>query len=163
MEEKIYDDYYNQIYYWALNKTHNKEDAKDLLNDIFVEIFVYLNKNIEIQKLDNLIWTISYNTWKNKLRKIMKDKNIIYDNEIIDNIKYEDKNVDKIIYEDIINNLKNYGLTDNEIRCFNLYYKNDMKVNEISKILKTTDSNVKYYLFNSRKKIKERYNDKRKY
>ena len=131
--------------------------------DIFVEIFVYLNKNIEIQKLDNLIWTISYNTWKNKLRKIMKDKNIIYDNEIIDNIKYEDKNVDKIIYEDIINNLKNYGLTDNEIRCFNLYYKNDMKVNEISKILKTTDSNVKYYLFNSRKKIKERYNDKRKY
>lgn len=48
MQDKIYDEYYNKIYYWALGKTHNKEDAKDLLNDIFVEIFIYLNKNIKI-------------------------------------------------------------------------------------------------------------------
>ncbi|MBQ9072324.1 MAG: sigma-70 family RNA polymerase sigma factor [Bacilli bacterium] len=159
MQDKIYDEYYNKIYYWALGKTHNKEDAKDLLNDIFVEIFIYLNKNIKIEKLDNLIWTISYNTWKNKVRKIMKDKNIIYDDDIIDNTKYEEENIDKIIYEDIINNLEHYGLTDNEIKCFNLYYQEEKKVNEISKIMKTSESNIKYYLFNSRKKIKERYDD----
>ena len=39
----------------------------------------------------------------------------------------------------------------------------EKKVNEISKIMKISESNIKYYLFNSRKKIKERYNDKRKY
>lgn len=159
MQDKIYDEYYNKVYYWALGKTHNKEDAKDLLNDIFVEIFIYLNKNIKIEKLDNLIWTICYNTWKNKVKKIMKDKNIIYDDEIIDNAKYEEENIDKIIYKDIINNLEHYGLTDNEIKCFNLYYQEEKKVNEISKIMKTSESNIKYYLFNSRKKIKERYND----
>lgn len=159
MQDKIYDEYYNKIYYWALGKTHNKEDAKDLLNDIFVEIFIYLNKNIKIEKLDNLIWTICYNTWKNKVRKIIKYKNIIYDDEIIDNTKYEEENIDKIIYKDIIDNLEHYGLTDNEIKCFNLYYQEEKKVNEISKIMKTSESNIKYYLFNSRKKIKERYND----
>lgn len=159
MQDKIYDEYYNKVYYWALGKTHNKEDAKDLLNDIFVEIFIYLNKNIKIEKLDNLIWTICYNTWKNKVKKIMKDKNIIYNDEIIDNTKYEEENIDKIIYKDIINNLEHYGLNDNEIKCFNLYYQEEKKVNEISKIMKTSESNIKYYLFNSRKKIKERYND----
>ena len=95
MQDKIYDKYYNKIYYWALSKTHNKEDAKDLLNDIFVEIFIYLNKNIKIENLDGLIWSISYNTWKNRVRKIIKDKNIIYDDEIIDNAKYEENNIDK--------------------------------------------------------------------
>lgn len=159
MKDQIYDEYYNKIYYWALSKTHNKEDAKDLLNDIFVEIFIYLNKNIKIEKLDNLIWTISYNTWKNKVRKIIKDKNVIYDDEIINNTKYEEENIDKIIYKDIINNLTDYGLTDNEIQCFNLYYQEEKKISEISEILKISESNIKYYLFNSRKKIKERYND----
>lgn len=159
MKDQIYDEYYNKIYYWSLSKTHNKEDAKDLLNDIFVEIFIYLNKNIKIEKLDNLIWTISYNTWKNKLRKIIKDKNVIYDDEIINNTKYEEENIDKIIYKDIINNLKDYGLTNNEVKCFNLYYQEEKKISEISEILKTPESNIKYYLFNSRKKIKERYND----
>lgn len=89
----------------------------------------------------------------------MKDKNIIYDDEIIVNTKYEEENLDKIIYKDIINNLEHYGLTDNEIKCFNLYYQEEKKVNEISEILGTSESNIKYYLFNSRKKIKERYND----
>ena len=159
MQDKIYEEYYNKIYYWCLNKTHNKEDAKDLLNDIFVEIYIYLNKNIKIEKIDNLIWTISYNTWKNRLRKILKENSIIYDDEIICNAKYEEENIDKIIYKDIIDNLKYYGLTDNKIKCFNLYYQEEKKVNEISKILNTSDSNVKYYLFNSRRKIKERYND----
>lgn len=159
MQDKIYDEYYNKIYYWALGKTHNKEDAKDLLNDIFVEIFIYLNKNRKIEKLDNLIWTICYNIWKNRVRKIMKDKNLVYDDEIINNIKYEEENIGKIIYKEIINNLEYYGLTDKEIKCFNLYYQEEKKVNEISKIMKTSESNIKYYLFNSRKKIKERYND----
>lgn len=159
MQDNICDKYYNKLYNWSLGKTHNKEEAKDLVNDIFVEIFTYLNKNIKIEKLDNLIWTISYNTWKNRVRKIVGEKNIIYDDEIINNIKYKEENIDKIIYKDIFNNLYEYGLTDNEIKCFKLFYQEEMKVHEISELLKTSESNIKYYLFNSRKKIKERYND----
>ena len=81
MQDNICDKYYNKLYNWSLGKTHNKEEAKDLVNDIFVEIFTYLSKNIKIEKLDNLIWTISYNTWKNRVRKIVGEKNIIYDDE----------------------------------------------------------------------------------
>ena len=52
--DKIYDEYYYKIYYWAIKKTRNKEDAEDLTNNIFVSIFEYLGKNIGIDKLDNL-------------------------------------------------------------------------------------------------------------
>lgn len=61
--DKIYDEYYYKIYYWAIKKTRNKEDAEDLTNTIFVSIFEFLGKNIEINKLDNLIWKIAYNCW----------------------------------------------------------------------------------------------------
>ena len=36
---------------------------------------------------------------------------------------------------------------------------NDMSVKEISDKLKTKDSNVKYFLYNARNKVKERYHD----
>lgn len=159
MKDKIFDEYYDKIYYWSLGKTKSKEHAKDLTNDIFVEIYTYVNKNIEISKLDNLIWTIAYNTWKNKVRKIFKDKVLIYNEDIINNIKTEENNIDKIIYQDILDNLTKYKLTEKEIKIFNFYYKEGLSIDEISKILNITKGNIKYYLFNSRKKIKENYND----
>lgn len=159
MKDKIFDEYYDKIYYWSLGKTKSKEHAKDLTNDIFVEIYTYVNKNIEISKLDNLIWTIAYNTWKNKVRKISKDKVLTYNEDIINNIKIEENNIDKIIYQDILDNLTKCKLTEKEIKIFNLYYKEGLSINEISKILNITKGNIKYYLFNSRKKIKENYND----
>jgi len=159
MKDKIFNDYYDKIFYWSLGKTKNKENAKDLTNDIFVEIYTYLNKNIKIEKLDSLIWTIAFNTWKNNLRKIYKDKSLVYDEEIDQTIKVNENSIEKIIYKDILDNLKKYNLTEKEIKVFNLYYKDDLSIKEISNIMNTTDSNIKYYLFNGRKKVKENYND----
>ncbi len=157
MKDKIFEDYYDKIYYWSLGKTKNKENAKDLTNDIFVEIYTYLNKKIKIEKLDNLIWTIAFNTWKNKVRKIYKDKVLVYDEDKLQNFKTEDNKIDKIIYRDILDNLNSYNLTNKEIKIFNLYYKDDLSIKEISNIMNNAESNIKYYLFNGRKKIKKKY------
>lgn len=53
--DKIFNEYYYKIYYWALKKTNNKEDAEDLTSNVFVSIFEYFNKDIPIEKIDNLI------------------------------------------------------------------------------------------------------------
>ena len=159
MKDKIYDEYYNKIYYWSLKKMKNREDAKDLLNDIFVQIYTYLSKNIEIKDIDKLIWVITYNTYKNKIKKIVKDKSLIYDDNILINTKYENNNIDKLIYNDILDDLDKFNLTDKEKECFIFYYKNDYSIKEICSIINSTVSNVKYYLYSARKKIKEEYND----
>ena len=67
--------------------------------------------------------------------------------------------LDKIIYKDIITNLDNLGLTSNEKNSFQLYYLKDLSIKEISNILNTKETTVKYYLYNARNKIKERYHD----
>lgn len=155
---KIYDAYYYKIYNWALKKTHNKEDAEDLTNSVFLSIFEYLNKNIQIDKLENLIWKIAYNLWCTKAKKLLKEKeNISFDEDYIGSENIE--MLDKIIYKEIIDNISNIGLTEKEALAFKLYYMNDLSIKQISEVLNTKEANIKYYLYSARKKIKERYDE----
>lgn len=153
--DAVYDKYFDQIYNWSIKKTNNIEDAEDLTNSIFLVIFEYFNKNINIDKLENLIWKIAHNIWSTKAKNYIKEKNNIEFDEEYHNNYYHDDILEKIIYREIINNISDVGLTEKEEKAFKLYYINDLSIKEISIILETAESNIKYYLYNSRKKIKE--------
>ena len=129
--------------------------SEDLTNDIFLVIFKYVNKNIEIEKLDNLIWKISHNIWNKKAILYINEKN----NIDIEKYKegFNENSIDKIIYNEIVENINSFELTEKELNAFKLYYYNDLSTNEISDIMKTSVSNIKYYLYSARNKIKERY------
>lgn len=154
--DKIFDEYYFKIYYWALKKTKNKEDAEDLTNSIFVAIFEYFNENVDIRKIDNLIWKIAHNIWCTIAKKYIKEKNNISYDETID-IGYEENTLDKIVYKEIVNNLDDTGLTEKELLSFKLYYIQDLSIKDISKKIGASENNIKYYLYSARKKVKEKY------
>lgn len=154
--DKIFDEYYFKIYYQALKKTKNKEDAEDLTNSIFVAIFEYFNVNVDIRKIDNLIWKIAHNIWCTRAKKYNKEKkNISYDET--NDIGYEENTLDKIVYKEIVNNLDDIGLTEKELLSFKLYYIQDLSIKDISKKIGTSENNIKYYLYSARKKVKEKY------
>ena len=90
---------------------------------------------------------------------MLKIKLLIYDDDILINTKFENNDIEKIIYNDILDDLDKFNLTEKEKECFIMYYKNDYNIKEICSIINSTESNVKYYLYSARKKIKERYND----
>lgn len=154
--DAIYDEYFDKIYNWSIKKTNNKEDAEDLTNSVFLAIFEYFNKDIKVEKLENLIWKIAYNLWSTKAKNYIKEKNNTEFDEEYQSIDNTDM-LDKVIYREIVNNLDNVGLTVNEKKAFELYYINDLSVKEISEKLDSSDTNIKYYLYSARKKIKERY------
>lgn len=154
--DDIYNKYYDQIYNWAVKKTNNKEDAEDLTNSVFLAVFEYFNKNINIEKLENLIWKIAHNIWSTKAKHYIKEKNNVEFNDEYHNNHDEDV-LDKIIYREIIDCIDKIGLTEKEKRSFKLYYIDDLSIKEISNVLETTENNIKYYLYSSRKKIKEEF------
>lgn len=154
--DAIYDEYFDKIYNWSIKKTNNKEDAEDLTNSVFLAIFEYFNKDIKVEKIENLIWKIAYNLWSTKAKNYIKEKNNTEFNEEYQKADNTDM-LDKVIYREIVNNLDNVGLTTNEKKAFKLYYINDLSVKEISEKLDSSDTNIKYYLYSARKKIKERY------
>ena len=154
--DAIYDEYFDKIYNWSIKKTNNKEDAEDLTNSVFLAIFEYFNKDIKVEKLENLIWKIAYNLWSTKAKNYIKEKNNTEFDEEYQSADNTDM-LDKVIYREIVNNLDNVGLTTNEKKAFELYYINDLSIKEISEKLDSSDTNIKYYLYSARKKIKERY------
>ena len=111
--DKIYDEYYYKIFNWAVKKTNHKEDAEDLTNSVFLAIFEYCNKNIKVEKLENLIWKIAYNLWCTKAKNYIKEKsNTTFDDN--HELGYETQMLDKIIYKEIVNNLDGIVLTNKE-------------------------------------------------
>lgn len=155
--DKIFDEYYDNIYYWAIKKTNNKEDAEDLTNNVFVAVFEYFNKNIDVKKIENLIWKIAYNIWSTKAKSYIKEKhNISYDETYDEG--YEENTLDKIIYKEIVNSIDKINFTANERKSFKLYYIEDLSIKEISKLVGASENNIKYYLYSARKKIKEEFN-----
>lgn len=154
--DKIYEEYYYKIYNWAIKKTNHKEDAEDLTNSVFLAIFEYFNKDIRIEKIENLIWKIAYNLWCTKAKNYIKEKNNTTFDENYE-LGYEIPMLDKIIYKEIINNLDSIGLTDKEEIAFKMYYVNDLSIKEIGEKMNTKETNIKYFLYSARNKIKERY------
>lgn len=156
--EDIYNKYFNKIYNWALSKTKNRFDAEDITSSTFAAIFLYLNKNIKIEKIENLIWKVAYNIWSKKAKEYINNKNFQNIDEKVD-IGICDLTIDKIVHKEIIDNLSNYNLSDKELNAFKLYYLHDLSIKEIANELDSSESNIKYYLFNARKKIKESFDD----
>ena len=112
----------------------------------------------DVDKIENLIWKIAYNIWCTRAKQYIKERNNTTFEEAYQT-SYEVSLIDKIIYKEIVNNLDNIGLTEKEATIFKMYYLNDLSIKEISKNTETSESNIKYYLYNARKKIKERYNE----
>lgn len=154
---EIYNEYFYKIYSWALKKTRNKEDAEDITSLTFATIYNYIYNNVEITKIENLIWKVAHNIWNKKAKEYIKNRNnLLYDEKY--DVSIDSISIDKIIYKEIIDNLDNYNLTDKELISFKLYYLNDFSLKEIAVKLGSSEQNVKYYLYSARKKIKERYN-----
>lgn len=153
----IYDEYFYKIYNWALSKTRNKEDAEDITSSTFVAIYEYLSRSIEIKSIENLIWKIAHNIWCKKAKEYILNKN----NESLDDydIGNQSNEIDKIIYKEIINNLERYNLTKKEMDSFKMYYLKDLSIKDIATKLDSSYSNIKYYLYSARCKIRERYHD----
>ena len=153
--EKIVDEYSGYIYTIIQNMAaniFNQEDIEEIISDTFFILWKNQNKIDKEKSLSSYIAGIARNLVKERLRKT--NKNIINDLECdffdIQMIDLEYENREKI--EIIKNTMGKMKEQDKDI--FNLYYYGNRKINEISKILKIAEFNVKSRLHRIRKKLK---------
>lgn len=153
--EKLIDEYSGYIYTIIKNMSSNifnQEDIEEIISDTFFILWKNQNKIDKEKSLSSYIAGITKNLVKEKLRKT--NNNIINDLEFdffdIQIIDLEYENREKI--EIIKNTMEKMKEQDKDI--FNLYYYGNRKINEISKILKIAEFNVKSRLHRIRKKLK---------
>lgn len=144
-----YEKYQNTIYSISLNYVHNKLDAEDITQDVFMK---YLSSDEKFDTLDNeLYWIIrvTINTSITYIKSKWKSS-VTLSNELV-NVQ-EDNNSDALRMRQIISSLK-----DKYKEVIILYYYQNYKTNEIANILKVSQDTVKKRLERARDLIKKEY------
>ncbi|WP_300568275.1 RNA polymerase sigma factor [Flavobacterium sp.] len=152
----LVDRYKNMVYTLALKMVSNKEAAEEIAQDTFIKIYNSLNKFKGESKFSTWVYKITYNTCLDSLKKSKKEEKTSYIEDFsehqtkeMDNIldTIDDKERNQVI-QDCIEKLPN-----DEAFLLTLYYFDNQSVDEISKVMDNSVSNIKVKLFRTRKKL----------
>ena len=146
---EVFNIYKDDIYRLVLSYTKNYDDTDDLVQIIFIKLYKHKN----ILKGDNLdvkrwLVRVSINACKTYIHSFWKRKIILLKDDDENKLSIN-KNDNKILYEVLELPKKNRIIVY-------LYYYENYKIKEISKILKISETNIQTILYRSRKILKEK-------
>ncbi len=152
----LVDRYKNMVYTLALKMVTNKEQAEEIAQDTFIKIYNSLNKFKGESKFSTWVYKITYNTCLDALKKSKREKKVSY---IEDFSEHQTKELESIL--DTIDEKERNQVIQNcleelpkdEAFLLTLYYFDDQSVDEISKVMNNSVSNIKVKLFRTRKKL----------
>ena len=152
----LVDRYKDMVFTLAISLLRNRQEAEEAAQDTFPKAYKALPKFQNKSKFPTWIYRIVYNECISRLRK--KKKNLISMEdlsygELSDSVEemepeWVKKEERKRKLFEALSNLK-----DEEKTILMLYYFENCKVDEISKITSLSNENVKTKLFRSRKKL----------
>ena len=143
--EQMVEKYSDMIYRLALVRTKSKENSEDVYQEVFLRLSKKLPKfeNEEHEKA----WLIRVTI--NCSKNLLNSKYLKYKTEMKEDITFETKERHDIYYA-----VQELPLKYRTI--IHLYYYENYKINEISKLLKTNDNTIKTRLARAREKLKEK-------
>lgn len=155
--EEIINSYNAYIYKVLKNSISNELDIEEILSDIFMifwKKYKILDKNTEVRPY---LIGIARNLIKKKYSEYSNSINFqnidLYENDITDNFNIEELAESQEKSKIISNSLANIKEIDRKV--FTMFYYNEKKIKDISRILKISESKVKVILHRTRKFIKK--------
>ena len=140
---EVVEKYSNMLMQIAYQRTFNKSDSEDIVQDVFIKLIKNSNKIKDEEHLKNWLIRVTINlcndhnkSFWNKNTTVLDEKLSEFDNEEI--LIFKEINKLKPIYRDIIY----------------LYYYQGYKIKEISIILKMKENTVSSNLTRAREKLK---------
>ena len=155
---KIVEHYQSMVYSLAFKILNNEQDAKDMVQETFVKVWLNLKKYNPNKKFTNWIYTIATNLCLDKLRSFKYfPPNENFEDRIFDLIS-SDNAEQKMIDEEFgeIVSLLTNKLTPKQKIVFTLHCLEGLEVKEIIEITGMTAAKIKSNLFLARKEIQEK-------
>lgn len=164
---EIYDETYNHILRFVISKCDNLNNVEDIMQNIYIKLYNVMEKNIGINNCKAFLIKLSrnelfkYYSLKNKL-KVLINGDIFDDNigtPIVEEIKDECFDIEedfliKFEVERIWNEIQKEDITTQKI--LTLYFLEELKISDISRILEMNESSIKNRLYRSIKRIKNK-------
>lgn len=156
----VYNNTYDDVRRYIISKCRDIEDVGDLIQNVYLSFYRALktNKNI-LNPKRYLIKTAKHEVYKHYGRIAVLKNNIpvfsTSDNEDFTKVEKKlqiEEDFDKNIFcDEIWSYIKKEDVLTNKI--FILYFEEDMKIKDISELLKVGESTVKNRLYRTLKKI----------
>lgn len=147
------------IYTYALSRTGHREEAEDLAGDIVLSALNSVHRLREDNAFWGFFWAVAENSYRNYLRKLTKEKKMLASEEMGKQVvRYDTYTAfdDSNDMADLIKLKRELALLGTYHReCTVLYYFEGKKCSEIASSLGLSLDMVKYYLFKTRKLLKE--------
>ena len=163
----IYDKTYSDIMKYVIVKCHNINDANDIIQDIYFELWKILNKKEVVDtNIKSFLIGIAINKIKKHYSIVQRFKTISFfdkdfnDIELIDNIKSDIDIEDLVIKSDDWNSVWKYlkNKKNQDIpKVFYLYYKLGLSLKEISNELDKSESYIKNLIYRTLKELSSNY------
>ncbi len=141
------------IFAYSLSRVSHREDAEDLAGDIILAILQSAPKLRDDNAFFGYIWRIAANTYKNYLRRKSRARM----DELAEDIPSEEDLTREVLLSEEHNTLRReLALLSKEYReCTIAYYFDGLSCAETASRLHISLEMVKYYLFKTRKILKE--------
>ncbi len=142
------------IFAFCVTNLFDKQDAEDLTNDIIVEVLSSVDRLESDEAFYGFMWRIAENT----LKKYIHKKNTRSSKNNIDfyGVNWGTPEEHIVENEELMVLRRELSLLSKQYREVTVqYYINNKTVAEISKEMKISEEMVKYYLFKTRKILKE--------
>ena len=155
---EIYNKTYNLIVKYVVCKCNNIDDVNDIIQDIYIALYKQLQKNNNIENINQYVIGIAKNKINRYYGLSYKIKNLFTKTEINNlknNTNIEKNMIDKDNLEKIWQYLKNKNIII--FKIFYLYYVDSLTIKEISNHLNINESTVKNYLYRTLKELKNIY------
>lgn len=147
--DDLYQKYAGMIFRTAYNFLLNKDDAEDIVQEVFIKYFIS-NKSFKDNNHEKAwILTVTANLSKNVLRSKSR-QNL----ELDDTMKIVDNTFEKAITEhsDLERAMKK--LTADQRLVIYLFYYEQIPIKSIAKIMKSNENTVKSHLLRAKSKMK---------
>jgi RNA polymerase sigma factor (sigma-70 family) len=156
--------YSKPLWGYALNRTKNRQDAEDLLQDIMVQLLRSLPAREEIRNLDAYVWSIAKYTWANWSKKRMNAPQTIALNGMQEHDlddRFESKSdlppLQRIIEAETLRTLRREVafLSETHRRIVIMHYYDGRKQADIARRLGLPVGTVKWHLHDARLELRK--------
>ncbi len=142
------------IFAFSVSNLYDKQDAEDLTNDIIVAVLSSVDRLESDDAFYGFMWKIAENTLKKRIRK--KNRPSEKCNSDFYGVNWGTPEDSIIQNEDVMTLRRELSLLSKQYREVTVeYYIKNKSVREISGNLNISEEMVKYYLFKTRKILKE--------
>ena len=152
--------YQNYVFTLALRFTHNREDAEEVAQDIFIKAFRSLADFKGNSKFSTWLYTIVYTTSITFLRKKRLETTSIDDENTFLQLENQDSGFNANIVEhkskmSMLNQAISM-LSADDAQLITLFYKGEQSLDEIGTVLGVEANTVKVRLHRARTRLKEK-------